>query len=284
MRHLLFLLLISSTPAIASEMPPCTEANCVDEQQFYLSLALGYGERSNPLYQGESLPLVVLPDVYYYGKYWFFDNGKLGTNWSLSEQWQLSLVGQLNPEKGYFQKWFSGNLMQFSYSNTNSPSISQVEKSGAAYASVREVSHRPTAFDAGLQLDWFGDNWQWQTQIWQDISHSYHGQHASTGLMRYWQNPAGYWQLGARLYWKSRKLIDTYYGIDNNEPFYIERYNGRASWQPEVRLNWQKPLTEQVTLLAFLRYLSLDDAMTDSPLVQSDHITTWFFGVSYRFF
>ncbi|MDP5142427.1 MipA/OmpV family protein [Rheinheimera baltica] len=258
------------------------DPGCATEQKLYLSLALGYGQRSNPLYDGEELPLILLPEVYYYGENWFFDNGKLGTSWALSEQWHLSLVSQLNSEKGYFQKWFGGNVFQFSQSFTNA-SISE-ERIGPMQASVHEISKRPTAVDAGLQLDWFSDNWQVQSNVWQDISNTYQGQHASISVGRYWENAFGRWQFIAKLNWKSAKLIDTYYGIDNNDPFYLRRYNGKPSWQPELRLSWQHPLSERFAVLGFLRYLHLDDAMTDSPLLRTNNITTWFFGVSYRLF
>ena len=287
MRYWLFLCYCLTLPLQAEDTAPAcgTTTDCVAEHQLHLSLALGYGQRSNPLHGGEKLPLVLLPDLYYYSEYWFFDNGKLGTSWQLSPNWSLSLVGQLNAEKGYFQKWFSGNAFQLqsSHASFSTPTL-QDERFGPAQASVREISKRPTAFDAGLQLDWFGDNWQLQTQLWQDISNKYQGQHASIGANRSFETVSGNWQLNARLYWKSAKLIDTYYGIDNNEPFYLPRYNGKASWQPELRLSWQYPLSQRTALLAFVRYLHLDDAMTDSPLLQDNNVTTWFFGISYRLF
>lgn len=286
MRYWLLLLCLLSLSANAETALPCApEESCATEQQLYLNLALGYGQRSNPLYDGEELPLVLLPDIYYYGKHWFFDNGKLGSSWTLTEQWQLSLVGQFNQEKGYFQKWFGGNAFQFRHSFANSGVIDDTEdRLGPLQASVLEISKRPTAYDLGLQLDWFSHNWQLQGIMWQDVSNTYQGQHASISVGRSWQHRSGNWQFGGRLYWKSAKLIDTYYGIDNNEPFYLNRYKGKPSWQPELRLSWQYPLSERVALLAFLRYLHLDDAMTNSPLVRTDNVTTWFFGVSYRLF
>ena len=287
MRYWLFLCYCLTLPLQAEDTATAcgNAADCVAEQQLQLSLALGYGQRSNPLHGGEMLPLVLLPGLYYYSEYWFFDNGKLGTSWQLSPSWSLSLVGQLNAEKGYFQKWFSGNAFQLrsSHANFSTPTL-QDERFGPAQASVREISKRPTAFDAGLQLDWFGDNWQVQTQLWQDISNKYQGQHASIAAARSFDTVSGNWQLNAKLHWKSAKLIDTYYGIDNNEPFYLPRYNGKASWQPELRLSWQYPLSQRTALLAFVRYLHLDDAMTDSPLLQDNNVTTWFFGISYRLF
>jgi MipA family protein len=278
---LLFLGLLSFTLNAEPE-PSCAEGpQCISENQLYVSWALGYGQRSNPLHGGEELPLIVLPDVYYYAQHWFFDNGKLGTSWALSERWQLSLLGQLNQEKGYFQKWFGGNAFQLNQSLHSS--LVADSSVGPQQVSIQEISKRPTAFDLGLQLDWFNADWQLRGTVWQDVSNTYQGQHASFHVGRAWQHALGQWQLGATLYWKSAKLIDTYYGIDNNEPFYLPRYDGKTSWQPELRLSWQKPLSERVALLAFIRFLHLDNAMTDSPLVRSDNVTTWFFGVSYRF-
>lgn len=287
MRYWFLLLLSLALPVQADDVPSDCDAgtHCVTEQQLYLSLALGYGQRSNPLYGGEALPLVILPEVYYYAEHWFFDNGVLGSSWQLNPQFTLSLVGQFNQEKGYFQKWFAGNAFQFRSTNASiSSPILQDDRYGPQQASVREARKRPTAFDLGVQLDWFNNNWQVQGLVWQDVSNSYNGQHASISATRFWQTVSGKWQLSSRLHWKSNKLIDTYYGIDNNEAFYLPRYNGKASWQPEIRLGWQYPLSTRVALLAFLRYLHLDDAMTDSPLVQDNNVTTWFFGISYRLF
>lgn len=263
--------------------PICTDSNCVEEQQLHLSAALGFGQRSNPLFGGETLPLIIVPDLYYYGKYLFFDNGKLGSSWQLTPELTLSLAAQLNSEKGYFQKWFAGNAFQFRSTNAGiSTPILNDERFGPQQVSVREVNKRPTAVDGGIQLDWFRQSWQLQAAWWHDISNNYNGQNASISASHHWQNPLGNWLLSGKLYWKSARLIDTYYGIDNNEPFYLPRHQGKASWQPELRLSWQYPLSERTAVLAFVRYLHLDDAMTDSPLVQDNNVTTWFLGISYR--
>jgi MipA family protein len=283
-RYLAILLLFCTLAINANQVTDCDRDNCVDRSHLMLSLSLGYGQRSNPLYGGAELPLIVLPDVYYYAEHWFFDNGKLGASWSLNPDWQLSLVGQLNAEKGYFQKWFSTNFTPFSYPSPSSPQSSAVEKTAAKTASIHQVSKRPTAFDAGLQLDWFKHSWHAQAIIWQDISHSYQGQHASISLGKHWQHATGWWQFTGRFYWKSANLMNTYYGINSDTAFNIQPYQAQASWQPEISLQWRQPITYRATLVGLLRYLYLDAAMTNSPLTRSDHITTWFFGVNYRFF
>lgn len=265
--------------------PGCQGDDCITEQQLYLSWALGYGQRSNPLHGGKQLDLVLLPEIYYYSKSWFFDNGRLGSSIALNNNTQLSIIGQFNQEKGYFQQWFSGNLLQFEANTLTMPQYSMAADRQAPYQiAVNQVSKRPTAFDIGLQLDTVRHGLLWQLAYWTDISQQHHGQYASVGARRGWQSQFGKWQLSAHLHWKSARLIDTYYGLTTLEVPPGQEYQGRDSWQAELRLNWNKPLTERLSVLLFFRYLQLDSAMTDSPLVRSDNVTTWFGGISYRFF
>ncbi|MGI5307971.1 MipA/OmpV family protein [Rheinheimera sp. WS51] len=283
MRYFILLLLsiISLSPRAESA---CDHDNCADNSHYMFSLSLGYGQRSNPLYGGPELPLVLLPDFYYYGDNWFFDNGKLGATLPLTPEWQLSLVSQLNPEKGYFKKWFSSNYttLGIGLPMPSYPNYTVAKQPEMEPVTIQQVSKRPTAFDAGLQADWFKQSWQAQAVIWQDISSSYHGQHASASLAKSWQHFSGTWQLTGRLYWKSAKLINTYYGISHEDTYQTQQYQAKASWQPEISLQWRHSLSERTTLVGLLRYLYLDTAMTQSPLIRSDHITTWFFGINYR--
>ncbi|WP_019676310.1 MipA/OmpV family protein [Arsukibacterium perlucidum] len=281
---LLTSLLLSGFAATAST-PTCQGDDCIAEQKLYLSWALGYGQRSNPLHGGKKLNLVLLPEIYYYSKYWFFDNGRLGSSIALSDDTQLSIIGQFNQEKGYFQQWFSGNLLQFEANTIVGPEFGAATfRQAPSQIAVSQVNKRPTAFDVGLQLDTVRSGTLWQLAYWTDVSKQHHGQYASLGARRGWQSPYGKWQLSAHLHWKSAQLIDTYYGLTALEVTSGQEYQGRDSWQAELRLNWSKPLTERLSVLVFLRYLQLDSAMTDSYLVRSDNVTTWFGGVSYRFF
>jgi MipA family protein len=265
----------------------CTrdEDGCVESEQFQLSVALGAGQRSNPLYDGESFPMLLLPDFSYYTDSWFIDNGTVGYSLAQNDQFAVSLVMRLNSEKGYFQRWFAGNVITMNTSGSFLPPEVEIgtEKSMSA-VSVEHVKKRPTAVDAGLQFNWFGEQWQSRLNLWQDVNSKYEGQNASLSWSRFWPLAGGQFDLSTSLYWKSAKLIDTYYGVGEDELYYLERYQGRASWQPELRLGWQKALTSRWSVLTFYRYLHLDDAMTDSPLVQDDSVQTWFVGMSYRFY
>lgn len=274
--------LLSSNAALACNK---NEDGCVEPEQFQLSVALGAGQRSNPLYDGDSFPMLILPDFSYYTDTWFFDNGTLGYSLVQNDQFAASVVMRLNPEKGYFQRWFASNVITMNSSGAFlPPEVDTGTEKSMSTVSVEHVKKRPTAVDAGLQFNWFGEQWQSRLNLWQDINSRYEGQNASLSWSRFWPLAGGQFDLSTTLYWKSAKLIDTYYGVGEDELYYLERYNGRASWQPELRLGWQKALTSRWSVLTFYRYLHLDDAMTDSPLVQDDSVQTWFIGMSYRFY
>lgn len=279
----LFLICVLASRAALACSPD--ENTCVEPGQLQLSVALGAGQRSNPLYGGEGFPLLILPDFSYYTDSWFIDNGTLGYSFHQSDRFALSLVVRLNAEKGYFQRWFAGNVISMNTSNSFLPPQVETgtEKSITA-VSVDDVKKRPTAVDAGLQFNWFGEHWQSRLSLWQDMSSTYQGQNASLSWSRFWHLASGQLDLTTSLHWKSARLVDTYYGVGEDELYYLDRYQGRASWQPELRLGWQKALNSRWSLLTFYRYLHLDSAMTDSPLVRQDSVRTWFVGVSYRFF
>lgn len=258
---------------------------CIEPEQFQLSVALGAGQRSNPLYDGDSFPMLILPDFSYYTQSWFIDNATLGYSLMQNDHFAVSLVMRLNPEKGYFQRWFAGNVISMhSTSALLPPAVESGTEKSITAVSVGSVQKRPTAVDGGVQFNWFGETWQSSLNLWQDVSSEYKGQNASLSWSRFWPVAGGQLDLSTTLYWKSARLIDTYYGVGDDELYYLERYHGQASWQPELRLSWQKALTSHWSVLSFYRYLQLDQAMTDSPLVQDNSVQTWFVGVSYRFY
>lgn len=285
MKSVAWLFLICLFGSSAALACATDDKGCVKSEQFQLSVALGAGQRSNPLYDGENFPMVILPDFSYYTDSWFIDNGTFGYSLKQNNQFAVSVVMRLNAEKGYFQRWFAGNVANLSNNGSLLPPEveSGTDKSVKA-VSINDVKKRPTAVDAGLQFNWFGEQWQSRLNLWQDITSKHNGQNASLSGSRFWPFAGGQFDLTTTLYWKSAKLIDAYYGVDKTDLYYLQRYQGRASWQPELRLGWQKQLTERWSVLSFYKYLHLDDAMTDSPLVEKNSVQTWFVGVSYRFY
>jgi len=284
MRLMLILLLLSPYWAAADQcnQDQSQTIECADTNRWQFALAMGAGHRSNPLLGGRNFPLVLLPDLNYYGKHWFFDNGTIGYSWTLTEDVQLSLISRLNEEKGYFRRYHLSNLFTRQIAGSVSMMGPTQKYQQQIELSVADQAKRPTAIDAGWQLDWFTPVLHWKLNWMHDVSGQYHGQHASIYANYRWQNPLGSWQFSPGLSWKSSQLINTYYAVDQFRE--LEHGTLADSWQPEVKLSWSYPLSRDWSMLAFYRYRWLDDAVTFSPLVVENSVRSWFVGVSYRFF
>jgi outer membrane protein len=292
LRALYFVILLLGviTPAHAN----CTDSNaqeaCIDTGQWQINLAMGAGFRSNPLHGGHNFPLWLMPDISYYGQHWFFDNATLGYSWQLRPDIQLSLVSRLNEEQGFFRRQSPVNLFETEFI-FDMGIAGPVQKVGVKQElSISQADKRPLALDGGLQLNWFLPDLQLKLNWWHDISQQYDGQHLRIAASTGWQSSMGHWQLGVALAWKDQHLMNTYYGLNTVEGDGLE-YRARASWQPEVSLQWQYPLSERWQLLSLWRHRWLNTDVTapvgpgrfQSPLLQESTVQSWFIGFSYRF-
>ncbi len=291
-RALYFILLVLgvSTPVQANCMDSNAQESCIATEQWQVSLAMGAGFRSNPLHGGHNLPLWLMPDISYYGEHWFFDNATLGYSWQLTPDLHISLVSRLNEEQGYFRRRSPVNLFETHFISGAGVAGPIQKVSTKQELSIAQADKRPMALDGGLQLNWFLPGVQLKLNWWHDISQQYEGQHVRLAAGTGWQNQTGQWQLNAALAWKDQRLMNTYYGLNAQEGEGLE-YRALASWQPELSLQWQYPLTERWQLMSLWRYrwLNTDVALPaspgriQSPLLQESVVQSWFIGFSYRF-
>ncbi len=273
-----------------------TTMPCETTDQLHLSVAMGAGFRSNPLHGGRHFPLWLMPDIAYYSQHWFFDNGTLGTSWTLNNTLTLSLVSRFNEEQGYFRRSAPSNLISSGQRIGNAeeagPFQQQESSFDGAYVDISQVEKRPWALDGGLQLDWQQSNWQLRANWWHDLSQEYQGSHAKITAAYHLSHQTGDWGMSAALAWKSAKLLNRYYGLseaDGGNPDVAV-----AGLQPEVGIHWSYALDAQWSLLSLYRYrwLQIDlkntqdaaAAVEQSPLLAESFVRSWFFGVSYRFY
>lgn len=87
----------------------CT-SDCVPIGQWQVNVGVGLGWRTNPLHKGEEGPLVLLPEVNYYGKRFFIENFEAG--WTLFEdrRHQLNLLFTPGSDQMFFNRWDPYNL------------------------------------------------------------------------------------------------------------------------------------------------------------------------------
>lgn len=282
---LLLFYLVCHTPAMACD----DESWCIEEDQWSVGIAVGLGARTNPLVDGNPIPLVLLPDLAYYGENAYFDNGELGLHWEPLERLSASAFVRPNVERAFFSFWHPANIFVSSASisdgNAPPPSLPGGEfGADPQYISINDISHRDWTLDAGARFSWANKNSDWSVTFAHDALSVYSGYSIEGQYQRYfgW----GDWQLSANLSltYKDSQLIDYYYGIDrddtDNDALW---YKAPHSIQVSTGLFATKRINPQWRWLARLQLTAFDSGMSNSPLVSKQHIVTAFVGIGYRF-
>lgn len=262
------------------------EKDCIETNQWHLGLAIGIGVKTNPLQDGDNIPLVLLPDIAWYGENAYFDNGELGYQWQLQNQDSVSTFVSFNRERAFFSFWHISNILNPVEGNSflvgEGPAISAAPEQREV--SLDDISSRKWSLDGGLR-------WQHQlaigtvsASIKTDVSGVHNGQQLDFTYRFNWQHNQWRFGLSPGISWKSQKLLDYYYGIGPEDNVGLEYlYQAEAGWQPQLEFNTIYPIAENWQLLLKLGYQWLNKGMYQSPLVKDKKVQSFFLGVTHQF-
>ncbi len=243
-----------------------------DASPWRLGVALGYGERSNPLALSEDIPVVVDLDIAWFGKRFFFDNGDLGYTFADNALVTASALARVNSDRVFFGR-------------TNTRFVS-VSLDGQALAEAVQVSvpDRRYAVEAGIEL-LAGGRWgRLQGKALHDVSGTHDGFEVDLeygfGLAR------GRWYLepsiGVSL--KSSAMNDYYWGVRASEATpAVPAYTAGAgvNLRGGLRLGYHFSRDWAFSLGAQIE--RLNDEAAASPIVEDDRVLGYFAGLAYRF-
>lgn len=281
----LFALLSNS--AMASEQH-CAQQDCITANSWQLGLAIGVGARSNPLVGGDDIPLILLPDIAWYGEAFYFDNGELGYQWAPSPTTSIEWFIAPNTEKANFSFWHTANILIPAASlGANVPDGSSQpdgDQPDEYELNIDDIESRRWAVDSGARVQWYKNNHQLRITAKTDVSGVHSGH--QMGLEYRYRISFDNWRFGfnTSATWQSAELVDYYYGIasqdtDNENLF----YTGRAGINYSIGLSANYRLTEQWQMLLRTEITQLHSGMTDSPIINETNIATSFVGLAYRF-
>ena len=296
----------------------CLTSYCLEEGSIEFALGLGLGVRTNPLNSGDNIPLLVVPDIAWYGNNWYLDNFEIGYQWLQHRHFAVETFATLNLNNRDFVLSSASNLlldgsnmfataegplagneagengdlgitapMEGDMGLLPEPTIPPNRELGeipVLRLTADDVSDRDFAYDIGVRAHWYGDSSEWSLAIMRDASNVYDGFHARGQYRKLWQ--LGEWNLvsSVSLQWQSADLLDYYYGIDEKDTEdRLFHYEADSGWLTTVGLSANREITENWRWLFHLSYSHLPNAMVDSPLVSKDYIISTFAGVTYRF-
>jgi outer membrane protein len=269
--------LLATAPAALAQEP--------QERPWEFGISLGYGERSNPLVDGDEIKLYADLDFAWFGKRWFFDNGDLGFALSNSAQSTINLVARINSDRLFFSRTntqfisFGGLLV-----DTPVPIAGDDAPISNDELFVVEAPDRSFAIETGIELLTDGRWGFLQAAAFHDASGTHNGYEASLlygyGIAR----GRFYFEPSLTISYGSRKFNDYYWGLRADEvPAGVLPYFAKDGVNIRFRLAANYSISERISLNAAFEVERLSAAIRNSPIVRDDEVVGFFAGVGYRF-
>ncbi|HEY6622005.1 MAG TPA: MipA/OmpV family protein [Steroidobacteraceae bacterium] len=263
MRNLFFAYVIAAA-AVASTARASPADDCDAESQdcavvgkWNFSLALGAGVRTNPLVHGQDLPLVVVPQISYYGKRFYLDDLDLGFTAVDGKTSSLSLIAS----PGYDRIFFYRSDLQNIFVNVG----------GASGTRPFPSRSRSITYLAGPEWTFNDGGIIGQFDLLHEITGHNHGDEVRGAIKIPVIRSTGALSATVGLTWQSAAIVNYYYGAPGI-------YESGSALRPFLKLGYTRPLGKGWRLEGIAQYEHLANAIADSPIVAHNHVVTSFLG------
>lgn len=282
LRFTLLVACVISLPAIANNECEGDDEDCVPIGKWDLQLGLGIGTRSNPVINRSNIPLVVVPKISYYGKRFFLDNLELGFALHENQFNSIAIVATPGYDSVFFARFDPQNLFVSGSSGSASvnppPSTPPPQPSAAPTVTADDLLKRKRrlAYLAGPEWNFNYGRFTGQITLLQEFTGRHDGTELRTALATELLQKPGSLTASIGATWKSAAIVNYYYG----DPTY---YRAESALNPFAKLAYTQRLNSKWKLNGFYHFEMLDDAIANSPIIDSHVINTFFVGVFYTF-
>lgn len=272
------LAIFTSLVLFASDARANAEGRYFDVGTWYFGVSAGYGEMENPLYEQKDIPLIILPDVRYYGEKLSIEN--LSISYALFEKpdFVLELIGEQNQDGTYFP----GSLRK-EYAAFIGPHHAMPLDLWPSEREPQEPSARSMSYMSGVEVRYY--NWvNTFITLATDVSNVHQGHAFRVEIQKDFSIANIMFSSSVSLIHKDKQLIDYYYSFDERDTeFPAEFYEAGSATNYLFQLNAAYPLSANFALVAAYNKTWLDDTIANSPIVVRDHMSASFLGVKYAF-
>jgi outer membrane protein len=275
-------LLASMAFAAPSQTAPteadCQQAsdNCAAIGRWNFSVALGAGVRTNPVIHSQDIPLVVIPQVSYYGKRVFLNNLDLGFTLAEGNSSSISLIASPGYDRVFFYRSDLQNIFVSGFSGSGYNAT--VVRSDAQGAVAFPPKSRRITYLAGPEWTFKFEGVTGQVDLLHEITAQDHGNEirAALGIPLIERGRIGSLGVNVGITWKSAAIVNYYYGSPN-------LYEAGSALNPFIKFKFSRPLSGKWRLDALVQYERLGRAIANSPIVTEDQVVTAFIGATYPF-
>lgn len=260
--------MLFSQPVAAQTPCKTPSADCVVVGEWNIDVGLGLGRRSNPVQGNSDIPLVVVPQISYYGRRFFLENLELGYALYESDAHTLSLIAAPGYDRVFFYRNDLQNILADIPLNSTTIGIS------VAPAEI-PVRTRHTTYMAGPEWTFNYGSVIGQVNALREVTGRHGGYEVRAAVAAPIIQSRGSLVLSTGVTWKSGQLVNYYYGVET-------LYDPGSALNPFVKLAYTRPLSSRWTVSASVNYELLDNAVADSPIIVEGQVTTVFAGFVYK--
>ena len=272
----LFVVLTLIVSSIFSKAQAC-EVDCVEQNSWAVGIGLGVGEFENPLHDGKDRNIAVLPSFYYYGERFYAENTELGYVLVETNDWLFKIKGKFNNDGLYFNDSFVDDLIvagAFGPGNFEEP-----DESVSSSAVDRDLSYM-----AGIAGDYFvTDNLQLSAGIYHDVTDVHHGYSIGYGAQYIWQQDNWFFAAGLGAEFSDSDLNQYYYGLRPEDGTAYASFELGSNTNVIGNVSFAYRINKHFSFIGRYQYKWLGSEMTVSPLVEDDHTSFFFVGISSQF-
>jgi outer membrane protein len=255
------------------------------ESNWRFGLALGLGQRTNPLIQSDDIPVFVDVDLAWFGKRWFFDNGDLGFELLNNPRFTTNIVARVNSDRTFFSKTNTRGVT-FAYQGGGLTAPVQDPLTGDQLVDPIEVKvpKRDYAIELGFETLLDGEWGQATFHAFRDVSGTHDGFELAADYNYHFSKGRFSIAPSVGVTYKSDKLSDYYWGVHKEESSFVlpaYRADGGLSFEAGLRTSYY--LTKKTRLAVTVNYERLQDSVALSPIVEQDYVFGYFAGISWQF-
>jgi outer membrane protein len=264
-----------------AETAPCSapSAECAVVGRWEITASLGFGQRSNPIEGKSDIPLVVVPHISWYGKRFFLENLELGYTLHEGESNTFNLIAAPGYDRAFFYKNDLQNIFVPGVTSTGGGAGNNVTQAGTLIppeGKEFEVGDRHTTYMVGPEWGFGYGRITGQLNALREVTGEHDGYEVRGAIAApLLSGSLGSLTAGAGFTWKSKEVVRYYYGVEG-------LYEPQSALNPFVKLHYTRTLSDRWSINAFAQYERLANAISDSPIVTQDHVTTVFAGVTFR--
>jgi len=260
-----------------------SQLDCVEENVLHLGLSIGIGLKTNPLFESDNIPLILLPQISYYSGNFFIENLDVGYGIYETSDTSISVIATPSYDSVYFNRWDPGNVfVELSTSGAAlAPSVEIQPEDQLTQINPDELSQRDFSYLGGLEYTTDFEKSQIQFSFLTDLT----GTHSGTEMrFAYGISLSENFTTTLGFTWKDQNLTNYYYGITENE-IVDDRatFVADASFNPFVRATYKFNLNDGDGWRISFQYLQLDSQINNSPIVADDYVVTFFAGKTFNF-